>query len=78
VINGEKVDLIDHIIRFTGPGNLSGLPALTVPCGLHDGMPVGLQIFGPALQEGTVLNVGYAVEKTNPLKGKKPGLVGSV
>ncbi|SDI57827.1 aspartyl-tRNA(Asn)/glutamyl-tRNA(Gln) amidotransferase subunit A [Aneurinibacillus migulanus] len=74
-LNGEKVDLIDHIIRFTGPGNLTGLPALTVPCGFKEGMPVGLQIIGPAFKEGTILNVGYAVEKTNPLKGKKPDLV---
>jgi aspartyl-tRNA(Asn)/glutamyl-tRNA(Gln) amidotransferase subunit A len=73
-LNGEKVDLIDHIIRFTGPSNLTGLPALTVPCGFKEGMPVGLQIIGPAFKEGTVLNVGYAVEKTNPLKGRKPDL----
>lgn len=74
-LNGEQVDLINQIIRFTGPSNLTGLPALTVPCGLKNGMPVGLQIIGPALQEGLVLNVGYAVEQTNPLQGKKPELV---
>ncbi|MEJ8546272.1 amidase [Brevibacillus borstelensis] len=77
-LNGEKADLIDNIIRFTGPSNLTGLPALTVPCGLKDGMPVGLQIIGPAFQEGLVLNVGYAVEKTSPMKGKKPELVGAM
>ena len=73
-LNGEQVDLINQIIRFTGLSNLTGLPALTVPCGLKSGMPVGLQIIGPALQEGLVLNVGYAVEQTNPLQGKKPEL----
>src|SRR5699024_8550620 len=36
-LNGEKVDLIDNIIRFTGPGNLTGLPALSVPCGFSKG-----------------------------------------
>ncbi|WP_350302165.1 amidase [Peribacillus frigoritolerans] len=77
-LNGAKVDLIDHIIRFTGPGNLTGLPALTVPCGLKNGMPVGLQIMGAAMNEETVLNVGYALEKTNPLQGKKPELVSSL
>lgn len=73
-LNGEKVDLINHIIRFTGPGNLTGLPALSVPCGLKDGMPIGLQIIGPAFKEANVLNVGYAIEKTNPLANVKPQL----
>lgn len=74
-LNGEKVDLVDHIIRFTGPSNLTGLPALTVPCGLKNGMPVGLQIIGSAFKEETVLNVGFALEKMNLMKGKKPNLV---
>ena len=38
-------------------------------------MPVGLQIIGPAFKEGTLLNVGYAIEQTNPLKGKKPEIL---
>ncbi|KKB37874.1 amidase [Bacillus thermotolerans] len=77
-LNGQKVDLIDHIIRFTGPGNLTGLPALTVPCGLVNGMPAGLQIIGNVLEEGTVLNAGYAFEQTNPMKGRKPGFASSL
>ncbi|MEX3623387.1 amidase [Viridibacillus arvi] len=71
-LNGKKVDLIDNIIRFTGPGNLTGLPALSVPCGFKGDMPVGIQIMGPAFSEGRVLNVGYAIEQTQPLKGRKP------
>ena len=74
-LNGKKVDLIDSIIRFTGPGNLTGLPALSIPCGTKGNMPVGLQIMGPAFSEKAILNAGYALEQTNPLKGKKPGLV---
>src|SRR5690625_767752 len=74
-LNGKKVDLIDSIIRFTGPGNLTGLPALSIPCGTKGNMPVGLQIMGPVFSEKAILNAGYALEKTNPLEGKKPGLV---
>lgn len=73
-LNGEKVDLIDNIIRFTGPSNLTGLPALSVPCGFKDNLPVGLQIIGPAFKEGLILNVGYAIEQTNPLKNRKPNI----
>ncbi|WP_439649433.1 amidase [Lentibacillus daqui] len=62
-INGRRVDLMDNIVRFTGPGNLTGLPALSVPCGYKSELPVGLQIMGPAFKEGLVLNVGYALEQ---------------
>ena len=74
-LNGKKVDLIDSIIRFTGPGNLTGLPALSIPCGTKGNMPVGLQIMGPAFSEKAILNAGYALEQTNPLEGRKPSLV---
>src|SRR5262249_34486755 len=43
----EALPVIDHYARLTCPFNLSGLPALTVPCGLDaEGLPVGLQIAG--------------------------------
>lgn len=74
-LNGEKVDLIDNIIRFTGPGNLTGLPALSIPCGFSQGLPVGLQFMGPAFGEAAILNAGYAFEQTNPLGDKKPELL---
>lgn len=77
MLNGEPVDLVDHIIRFTGPGNLTGLPSLSVPCGFKGDLPVGLQIMGPAFEEARILNVGYAIEQTNPLKGRKPKLIKS-
>ena len=74
-LNGKKVDLIDNIIRFTGPGNLTGLPALSVPCGFSQGLPVGLQFMGPAFGEAAILNAGYAFEQTNPMGDKKPNLL---
>lgn len=74
-LNGKKVDLIDNIIRFTGPGNLTGLPALSVPCGFSQGLPVGLQFMGPAFGEAAILNAGFALEQTNPMKNRKPDLL---
>src|SRR5690625_971523 len=74
-LNGEKVDLIDNIIRFMGPGNLTGLPALSVPCGFSQGLPVGLQLMGPAFGEAAILNACYAFEQTNPLEGQTPVLL---
>jgi aspartyl-tRNA(Asn)/glutamyl-tRNA(Gln) amidotransferase subunit A len=49
---------------FTIPANLSGVPAISVPCGLDGkGLPVGLQLMGPALDEATVLRAAYAFEQ---------------
>ncbi len=77
-LNGKKVDLIDNIIRFTGPSNLTGLPALSIPCGFKGNLPIGLQIIGPAFKEGRILNVGYAIEQTNPLKNRKPNIFSTI
>ncbi len=51
-----------RLTRFTAPFNLTGLPALTIPCGQVNGLPVGLQIVGAPWQESKVLQVGYAFE----------------
>lgn len=77
-INGAQLSFLDEVIRFTGPGNLSGLPSLSIPCGVKDGLPVGLQIMGPAFKEENILKVAYALEKLNLLQGKKPDLRGAV
>ncbi len=74
LLNGKEVNFLDHVIRFTGPENITGLPAISVPCGFSEEMPVGLQIIGPPFKEEIILNVAYAIEQTNPLKGKKPNL----
>ena len=52
-----------RLTSFTAPFNLAGLPALSVPCGLVDGLPVGVQIVGPAWGEDRVLRAGRAFEK---------------
>jgi len=47
---------------FTVPADLAGLPAVSVPAGLSDGLPLGLQIIGRAFDEETVLRVGAVLE----------------
>ena len=52
-----------RLTRFTAPFNLTGLPALSVPCGVSaDGLPIGLQLVGPAWSEAVVLQAGMAFE----------------
>ncbi len=49
---------------FTVTTNLAGLPGMSVPAGLDsNGLPLGLQVIGKALDEGTVLKVGSVLEK---------------
>lgn len=44
---------------FTLPINLAGLPALSLPCGLHNGLPLGLQLIGKAFDEATLLQCAH-------------------
>jgi aspartyl-tRNA(Asn)/glutamyl-tRNA(Gln) amidotransferase subunit A len=46
----------------TVPSSLAGIPAISVPCGLSDGLPVGLQIMAPALADDRCYTVAAALE----------------
>lgn len=45
--------------RYTALANLAGLPALSMPCGLVDGLPVGSQLLAPWFQEARLLNAAH-------------------
>jgi aspartyl-tRNA(Asn)/glutamyl-tRNA(Gln) amidotransferase subunit A len=47
---------------LTIPSNMAGLPGLNIPCGLSDGLPVGLQLIGPQFAENTLFRVAHALE----------------
>lgn len=57
---------------FTIPVSMAGLPAVSIPCGFVDNLPVGLQIIGKPFQEGMVLQVASAFEKMLNLVDIKP------
>jgi len=48
----------------TVPMSLAGIPAISIPCGLSEGLPVGLQIAGPAFSENAILDAAFALEQT--------------
>jgi aspartyl-tRNA(Asn)/glutamyl-tRNA(Gln) amidotransferase subunit A len=61
---------------FTLPVNLAGLPGLSIPCGLSDDLPVGLQLIGPAFSENTLLAAGHALEQALAFDPVAPRLAG--
>jgi aspartyl-tRNA(Asn)/glutamyl-tRNA(Gln) amidotransferase subunit A len=48
---------------LTIPPNIAGMPGLSIPCGLADGLPVGLQLIGPQFSENTLFRTGHALER---------------
>ena len=57
--------------------NLAGLPGLSIPCGYKDGLPIGMQLIGKALDEATLLRVAYTFEQ-NRTDLRKPSPMGEV
>lgn len=78
---GEKVD--DPLTMYlsdvcTIPVNLAGLPALSLPCGYHEGLPIGLQMVGRPYDEGTVLRAAYAFEQNGGWQRRRPAAVAAL
>ncbi len=73
VIRGVRVNVRDTMTRMTRLWNLTGLPAISVPCGFGaGGLPVGLQVVGSAMDEATVLAVAHAFEQATPWHTRRP------
>jgi aspartyl-tRNA(Asn)/glutamyl-tRNA(Gln) amidotransferase subunit A len=62
---------------FTLPVNLSGLPAISLPCGLSEGLPVGLHLAGPAFSENRLLAAAHALEGAFAFDPRPPALAGA-
>ncbi|ABI67712.1 Asp-tRNA(Asn)/Glu-tRNA(Gln) amidotransferase subunit GatA [Syntrophomonas wolfei] len=63
---GEQID--DTLTLYmndalTVPVNMAGLPGISIPCALDDGLPVGMQLIGRAFDEATLLKAAYAFEQ---------------
>jgi Asp-tRNA(Asn)/Glu-tRNA(Gln) amidotransferase A subunit family amidase len=70
-IDGEPIDpFYDDWCGFCLPANLTGQPAISVPCGFgDDGLPIGLQLMAPRFREDLALRVAAAYEEVAPMKG---------
>jgi Asp-tRNA(Asn)/Glu-tRNA(Gln) amidotransferase A subunit family amidase len=55
---------MNGLIRFSGPFDLTGLPGLSVPCGVtSEGLPIGIQLVGPAFGEELLFQVAHAFQQ---------------
>lgn len=74
-LEGQPLSLFSLWTAFTVPFDLTGSPAMSVPCGFsRDGLPIGLQIAGRAWDEPTVLRIGAAYQHATPWHRRHPEL----
>ena len=59
---------------LTLPANIAGIPGISVPAGMSDGLPVGLQILGKALGEETIFRIAHAFEQATDWRKLRPKL----
>ncbi|MDD4900841.1 MAG: Asp-tRNA(Asn)/Glu-tRNA(Gln) amidotransferase subunit GatA [Patescibacteria group bacterium] len=59
---------------FMAGASLSGLPAMSIPCGFDNGLPVGMQLIGRRFDEAMLFRVGWAYEATTRWHLEKPGI----
>ena len=58
----------------TIPINLAGIPAISLTCGFHEGLPIGMQIMGKPFDEETILRAAYTFEQNTDYHKRKPML----
>ena len=62
-----------ELLRLTRPSNISGLPAISIPCGFTgEGLPVGLQLMGPRWGEARLLAIARAYEEATEWHTRRP------
>ena len=72
-LDGKDIPLVRAFLDLTLPFNLTGQPALSVPCGFtRGGLPIGLQLVGRPFDEATLFRAGAAYEAATDWHSRKP------
>jgi aspartyl-tRNA(Asn)/glutamyl-tRNA(Gln) amidotransferase subunit A len=72
-IDGEQAGVRPAIVGHARPANFTGLPAISIPCGLTKaGLPIGLQLIGRAFDEATLLRIAYSCERAHDWSDRHP------
>lgn len=76
VVGGRSLPVMNPLTRFTRLFNLTGLPAISIPCGFSsEGLPLGLQLIGRAWDEITILRAARAYERATNWSAHRPRVV---
>lgn len=74
-VGGETQPVLNLLLRLTSPFNLTGMPAISIPCGFTSrGLPIGLQIAGRPFEEVKVLKAANAYEVHTEWHKRRPSL----
>jgi aspartyl-tRNA(Asn)/glutamyl-tRNA(Gln) amidotransferase subunit A len=72
---GDAIEQARRLTRFTAPFNLTGLPAVSLPCGLsREGLPIGLQVVALWWAEAELLRAGQAFTRATKWNERRPAL----
>jgi aspartyl-tRNA(Asn)/glutamyl-tRNA(Gln) amidotransferase subunit A len=71
-VNGVPIGAIGALTQYTRPFNITGFPAMSVPCGFVDDLPVGLQLAGRPFDEAGVLNAAYSYQQATDWHTRRP------
>lgn len=73
--DGRSEAVLDLYVRTCAPANITGRPAVSVPCGQSaDGLPIGLQLVGQPFDERTLLRAAHAFEQATEWHQHRPAL----
>jgi len=73
IIGSRKETVRSALVRLNRPANLTGHPAISIPCGFtRDGLPVGLQLIGPKWGEAALLAIAFAFEQATDWHTRNP------
>ena len=74
-VNGESRPVVPMLTKYTRVYNITGSPAISVPCGFGaDGLPVGLHLAGRNFEEATALRAAYAYQQATEWHKRRPPL----
>ena len=69
----QKIGTTAALTQFTRPYNITGSPAISIPCGFSEaGLPIGLQLAGKPFDEVTVLRAAHAYEQATDWHRRRP------
>jgi Asp-tRNA(Asn)/Glu-tRNA(Gln) amidotransferase A subunit family amidase len=71
-ICGGIEEVSQAVTRYTPLGSITGRPAMAIPCGLANGLPVGLQLVGEPGGEAVLFRLGHAFQRVTAWHARRP------